>query len=231
MSQECVDILLLDFDKTLTKQHTSGALNFLRINHKVYREDFPTQHNAILAHNVACNDPVLLFNYLLKWVHVDKKCVAVVTMADERFEAMRAATLSADEKKAYEAVGGRRLVLRWLVAIAGEWVLANDNKVDQTTQTIDICAVKEVAALFETKRFQVYAKYNESSKQWHIMQALQNFDHDSRQKIVYYDDSLPLVYDATKLAHRKHLDMKAHHCPAGLTSDLLRQIDNQVQSQ
>lgn len=298
--QKTYDVLLLDFDQTLTKTHTCGALNFLRANHGVYRADTFARENAPLALNVACGDPVRLFHFLYSQVVERGKCVAIVTMSDKRFEKPRSAQLCTEKlREQYESIGGRRMVLRWLVAIAemaraagddngakqdDKNSVENENKKQQkeeaeTIDTIDTVdtkdakekqkqieeagkqqrreqqlqenhlhgdrnrnydAIEDVARLFKSGRFEIFAQYNESTKHWHFEEALRYFygasnssssgsssnDQKKQRAVLYCDDNILLLRDAEQFtADRVDIALTTVHCPQGLTLEMIEALE------
>ncbi len=185
-------VLLLDFDLTLTKYHTTGALCFSNQNFDNYLNPHPLFTNDLALSENSCADPLFLYEKLQNLV--DKGvCIAIITMADKRHAIEREKQLKTEQlKSSYHVLAGRDLVMRWFCSI-----------IMKASQFDSKLASERIKRLFETNQICIVAKFTENSKQQHFAEAMRIFEslnvlvpHNIQpDQIVYADDSAQMLVD------------------------------------
>jgi hypothetical protein len=217
-------MILLDFDKTLTKAHTGGAVLFRKDDALIYF-DQSAQKDVDFASNNALGDAAALWTQIRSWILEKNLCVAVLTMADNEHASLLAESLLAVEKSAtHAAVGGEEMVWRWLNSIACAYVAAEKSK------RPDLCIdamVRQECAVLESARLLVVARFNSSSKQSHLNSALQTFSDRQVlpremlwENVLYIDDCLALLNDMKA----RFPSIKTLHVTSGLDAAALQKL-------
>ena len=215
----CIKLLLIDFDRTLTKFHTTGALCFSNTNFDTYLNPNPLFQNTLnLSENHSC-DPLFLINKLLELID-QGICIGIITMADSQHAQLREKQLSNDElKQAYHVLAGRDLVIKWFTNIILKACRLNIN---EATQCIE--------RLFGSKRFCIVAKFREHTKREHLVEVVKTFESFSTlvslkpNQILYVEDSPELLKDMEIFLP----GMKTLLVADGLTEDHWRNIVQQL---
>ena len=110
-------LLLLDFDRTLTLYHTGGAACLLNSDNSICYDGLA---QAPFAENAACDDAKFFMRTLADLVLRRRVCVSIITMSDKgHIEPCQKTRLRTEEmRNRYSVFGGRLMVLHWLYCIA-----------------------------------------------------------------------------------------------------------------
>lgn len=185
-------VLLLDFDQTLTKHHTTGALCFSNSNfdkhlnpNNLFRDEQTFSENSSA-------DASFLMETLEKFIEKGI-CIGIMTMADARHGVERRKQLSTELlRQSYHVVAGRDLVMRWFCCIALKACNFNEEQ-----------ASERIMRLFKSQSFCIAARFVEGTKRLHFVELLRIFESRGvlnpycikPQEIVYGDDSAQLLVD------------------------------------
>ena len=185
-------LLLLDFDVTLTKFHTTGALCFSNTNFDAYLNPNTLFQNELCLSENSNSDPLFLIDTLQSLV--DKGvCIGIITMADTQHGELRGKQLNSQElKNSYHVLAGRDLVMKWLC-----------NIVLRACNFDEKLASERIKRLFESKRLCIVAQFRQNSKREHLVEVFRIFESLSTlnphcvkpEEIVYADDSAELILD------------------------------------
>lgn len=198
-----VELVLLDFDGTLTTQHSGGALWFHRYDSRqcLLVNEEGNEEMTRFGTNVASKDPAFTLRLLLDLVFVKKVCVAIATMSDSSIHnKLREDERQQSTKTDFMVIGGREMVLHWIYCLAME-ALPKDQR-EGARGIVD--------ALVHSGRFLVIAKFHPSTKRYHLDEALRYFaPRLSRsalssaypfEHVLYIDDTLFLLKDMKEKA-------------------------------
>jgi hypothetical protein len=188
-----IRLVLLDFDCTLTKTHTSGALCFANDHYDTcLTTDYGKCEQEIFSLNNAADNAALIFQTLLQLVE-NNLCVSIITCADSLHSIPRQRQLTMPElAQQYSVLAGQDLVIRWLCCIA---MRAYNYNYEQASAML--------RRLFRSGRFHIVAKFNAQSKQQHFLDSLLYYEKMGTLKattlrpeqVLYIDDSLPFLND------------------------------------
>lgn len=224
-------VVLIDFDETLTKEHTGGALQFRRCSSSAQRQsangtllmqridlhrDCANSGDVSLTSNAASGDLAWTFRMLADIVLRQRRCLAIVTMADAAHGPMRAAQTNLDPLQ-YDTLAGAPLVRRWLLCAA---LVLYNNEYDRARSALD--------ELDASGRFVIVAQAHPSSKETHVRAACQHF-FDAQQldagqlqarHMLYIDNTECLLRSTAKCFP----GMRTVHTPAGVDRDVWQHI-------
>jgi len=238
-----IAVLLVDFDETLTKNHTGGALQFRRSapfalvnesnesddNGDANRDAEPRRWKRVdlhrnitnngdqsLVQNAASNDIAWSFRLLQDVVLRQRRCLAIVTMADNAHGVTRAAQTQLDPAL-YETLAGESLVRRWLLCAA---LVACNNDYE--------CARRQLLELEQSKRFTVVAMAHPCSKAQHVRVACQRFFDNKtldatrlQARHMLYLDNTACLLAATAASYP---GMRTIHTPRGVDRAVWRHV-------
>lgn len=211
-----IKLLLLDFDRTLTATHTTGALCFSNTAYDRYLSPDDSSVELQFSQNIVMN-PRLFLERLLTLID-NNVCVSIITMADQRHAAGRQVQLTGDLAQRYTVLAGRSLVIRWLCCVA---MRAYDEKYND--------AAVVLCRLFASRRFHIVAQYDEQSKRQHAAESMRYFEKHATlsrlepNEILYVDDTMPLLVNM-----QQHLPgVQTFWAPQGVTDTVLHQITSQ----
>ena len=216
-----------DFDETLTKTHTGGALQFRRIGtldgctpardargYDLHRNFDDTGDESVLE-NAASGDIAWTFRWIYNLVLRRGVCFAIVTMADVRHGMVRDSERPVDSQR-YETLAGQHMVDRWLRCAA---LAAND---------FDWAAANEqINALYSSGKFVIIAGAHKSHKAHHIAEAAQYFERNRHWTHARADgkwlflDNCATVVDETK---RRVPNVIGVHVPLGIDQTVWKRI-------
>lgn len=220
-----IRLLLIDFDRTLTKEHTGGALCFN--NRDTQRCLNPTTgvSEENFCDNVSSGDAAFTLELLLSLPIEQNICVAIITMSDQRHESFRTAfleTSNGQRRNNYNCVGGEKMVRHWIFCLAFK-ALGSEYMANLT-----------IEHLFATKRFFIVAKFHPNSKMGHLNDALMYFSKHQTlssdlkaNEILYIDDSDFLLHDLSS----KMPGIQTVWTPNGLTKQRWAAIQRRYLSQ
>ena len=176
--------LFIDFDGTLTAEHTGGAV-FIDLNDgdRCWR---PGLGEGALSSNVASGEAGWTFRLLYDLVMTQKVCVAIVTMADEKHgDALRRwLHIHPKERSRWAVLAGRELVLQWLGCAARQTSCAHDD------------SERLVAEMLESNRFFIDAHFHATSKAAHVRNSLGYFlQKGSLARETLRNDNLLMIDD------------------------------------
>lgn len=155
-------VVLFDFDGTLTAQHMGGAVFVdMRTGDDCWR---PGIGQFLLSQNVASQCASWTFALIWDLVMLQKVCVGIVTMSDDKHGAPLHKWLAKAQNSTWKVFAGRQLVMQWLFCIARQHC---KGKVNEARAMID--------ALADSGRFFVDAHFDAASKARHVHASVAHF--------------------------------------------------------